>query len=49
MSVEHLALHIGALCVLTVIVGIVAIAAKPETVSEKFATSPRQLKKLKFG
>jgi hypothetical protein len=32
MSAEHFALHIGALCVLTVIVGIAVMVAPPERV-----------------
>jgi hypothetical protein len=32
MSAEHFALHIGALCVLAVIVGVTAMVAGPERI-----------------
>jgi hypothetical protein len=47
MSVEHFALHIGALCVLAVIVGVAVVVAKPELVAGEATTSPRQPKRLK--
>jgi hypothetical protein len=47
MTVEHVALHIGALCVLTVIVVVAVMITKSELVFGEAASSPKLPKKPK--